>query len=694
MDRAELIRRGNIVFTEWTGEREVGCFLGNGRFGAVMASTGLNLRPEYQDDPGKNRSHYRHIRHWGRFALTSRYTGQGTSEDYILPLFRLCWEKEFQDISEYRQCHDLYDGVLRTRFAPAHGESISVVTWFDAVRKDLTGARIDASEGAAGDNRICLCVPTPFNPWGFTSDGEYTQDVSVGEEDGEWRITVSCADTLNQVRTQIHIRTDMAVERHGTGLWFRLHGGANSLLISVGEPVARDTTQDSLQRTMAQNHRQWKEIGWLEYPQDQMQRVWVRSMAYLLSSYDAKSEYVQPANGLGINGFPFNFVPDMANIAPALMMLGRWDIAAHWVEKFASEIEDMRDYARFLWPEAEGIFPPWQLNYGPYEGYHRPSAPMIFFYEAHNTGYLCKLAMEAAGHSGDAAWNQRVAYPLIRECAKFFAKFCHREQDGQWHLRWYPCMGRDEAGGVNKEDYLCTLIAAKYTFRAAIECRLDPDGAYARILSDGLAFSSLRSERGVLHTCRGCDDFGKQKHPIQLEGIANFPSEIRPSEEEEAAYRLRHDLTVEARVPRFYGWTLAELLLADTNMNNSDEWLRDWSLLRPSDNTDEGWVQFYESSGMHRSAFYTATHGMILLSLIRNCVNDFWGKLEIGACLPKDTCVRFGNIRTCLGITVSGTIDKGRATGSLTADRDTTFEWRGSRVSMRRGETITYNYTT
>lgn len=691
MDRSELVRRGNIVTTKWTGERNVGCYLGNGRFGAVMAATGLNLSPEQQEDPTRNRSHFRHISHWGRFNLISRHTQEETSADYLLPLFRLYWEKEYQNITEYRQCHDLYDGVLNTAFQPEIGGKISVTSWFDAVQRNLSGLIVEVSEDIVPDNRICLSVLTPFNPWEFLCQEEYTQSVTIENTGDQWKLTVSCVDTVNQKKTEVYIFTNMPVEEKETGLWFSLRGGLNKLFISVGDPVECDTADESLSRTKDKNHSMWEQIGWLDYAEEQMHTVWVRSMAYLLSSYDADCEYVQPAHCMGINGFPYNFVPDIANIAPALSMLGRGDISRHWVERFADTIEDMRRYARFLWPEADGIFPPWELNYGPIEGYHAPNAPMIFFYEAHNTGYLCKLAVEALEHSNDQSWNEKNAYPLIDECAKFFFRFCHKEADGLWHLTWHPCMGRDEAGGVNKDDYLCTLICAKYTFKAAIQYGFDRNGDYARILAEGLAFESLRSDRGTLHTCRGADDFGKQKHPVQLEGIACFPTEPHAFEEELAAFRLRHDITMDARTPKFHGWTLAQLLMVGTNLRDYEAWINDWNLLRPSNNTDEMWVQFYETSDVYRYAFYTATHGMVLQSLIRNCVNDYWGKLEIGACLAKDACVSFGDIRTRLGVSVSGKVENGQARGFILANRDTVFTFQNQEITMKRGESIEFN---
>jgi hypothetical protein len=253
-------------------------------------------------------------------------------------------------------------------------------------------------------------------------------------------------------------------------------------------------------------------------------------------------------------------------------------------------------------------------------------------------------------------------------------------------------MGRDEAGGVNKDDYLCTLITAKYTFQSAVACGLDRNGEYARILSEGLAFASLMSERGTLHTCRGADDFGKQKHPVQLEGAACFPTEPCALPEETAAFHLRHDITMNAKEPRFWGWTLAQLLMVGTNLGNYEEWRKDWNLIRPSDYTDERWIQFYESSGVYKAAFYTANHGMVLQSLIRNCVNDYWGKLEIGACLAKDACVSFGDIRTRLGVSVSGKVENGRASGSIKALRDADFEFRNQQFHMKRGAEMAFDF--
>lgn len=693
LNRGQLIRRGNIDITQWNGERTVGCYLGNGRFGAIMSSTGLNLSPEQQNDPTKNFSHFRHMNHWGRFRVNSPYTNEETCADYLLPFFSLYWMEEHRNIGKYRQLHDLYDGVLSTYFEPEDGGSFQLTEWFDSVNRNMFVLTIDVSGNTASENAICLGVHTSINPCRFLCRREYAQRVLVQKASTGYKIAVSCEETVNLSRTEMYIFSNMSAEETDHGLAFRLQKGKNILMISVDEPLRADTWEQSLMRTKEKNHAVWDSIGWLEYESDEMHTMWVRSMAYLLTSYDADSPMIQPANCMGINGFPYNFVPDIANIAPALMMLGRSDIPKHWVEKFYREIDDMRAYARRLWPEAEGVFPPWELNFGPIEGYHAPRVPVIFCYEAHNTGYLAKLAMDALSHSADEKWSKKYVYPLIDECAKFFIKFCFKEDDGFWHLKWYPCMGRDEAGGVNKDDYLCTLITAKYTFQAAVRLGLDHKKEYEKVLTEGLAFKPLLCERGTLHTCRGADDFGKQKHPVQLEGLASFPTENHPLKEEVAAYNLRYDITANAREPRFHGWTLAQLLMVGTNLKNYDEWKKDWDLIRPSDNTDENWIQLYETGSVYRYAFYTATHGMVLLSLIRNVVNDYWGKLEIGNCVSKDEIISFGDIQTGLGVSVSGKIEYGKASGIIKAYRDTTFEFQNDMITLKRNETKAFYFS-
>lgn len=741
MDRKELIRRGNVIITEYREAAEAGCYLGNGRFGAVFGSLGLNMSPVMQEKYAeKGQSQFMHMDHWGRFRFHSDAMDKETSADYILPLIKLHWEQEPGQVCRYRQCQDFYDGTLETDFGLESGERVRICNWFDMVNKNLAGIYInitgsetksmigdtaenkigeeaknpvgeeaentvgnaaekiggDAVENKPGNRtengrlRIKATAIQDFIPYPFLYKESTHQNIEVkvemNQNGSRGCISITCENTENDSKAVLFFYSSASAEACADGLLFSLSEGENRLFLSYGEPVNEQEADLSLDRTMEEWHRIWEESGWFDFPEETAQKLWIRSLAYLISSYADAAGAIQPTNGLTGNMFPFHFVQDMEYMAPALMMTGQGDIVKNWVEKFAKEIPAMQRYAKTLWPGAEGIYPPWELPYGPIEGYHSTSVPVIYCYEPHNAGYLCRLAKEAADVAGNPEWTERYVHPLVHEICEFYRAFCHKGEDGLWHFKWDPCIGQDEAGGRNKQDYLCSLYSAQYSFQTAVACGLDRDGSYGQILKDGLAFQSLYSERGTLHTAQDADDFGRQKHPVQLDGLAYFPVEKEPLPYERKAYALRHDITERAREPFYFGWTLGQFLLAGSNLKDAEGWRQDWAEIATSHYTDENWIQIYETSGEAEKSFYMTTHGMILQSLIRNYANDYWGELEIASCPVFDGEVSFGNIVTRLGVNVSGTVREEGIRMELVARRDCEFRLSGNVIQMKRGD--------
>lgn len=641
----ELVRRANVVRTELPSADDEGLYLGNGRFGASLSSLGLTRKP------------LSHLQYWGRFAFTSAIENTPTTADYILPGLNLEWENASDAVSEYRQEQDFYDGVLRTGFTTPDGKRLHVTGWFDSVQKDIAGFEIDLSDG----EYPIVCYPkSDFQVYPFVFRDKVRQTLSASGEGCDWCLEISYPASLNGAAAKFYVYSTAPVVADGDKVRFLIGKGRNKLYVKYGTPVGREDRMNSLDRSIDGWHRKWAKSAWMDFPEDEMQKVYVRSLAYLLSSYDdTETGLIQPTNGLSGYPFPFHFVQDLEYIAPALMMTGHNDIVKSWVEKFAGEIPMMQAYAKHLWPSSEGIYPPWELPFGEIEGYHQPTVPVAFCYEPHNVGYLCRLAKEAGDFERDPAWTDKYVKPLVKECCEFYLSACAKGEDGQWHLSWYPSIGQDEAGGRNKTDYLCSFYSARYCFQTAVEMGLDDDGRLGKILADGFAFDSLISSRGTWHTCHGADDFGIQKHPVQLDGLSYFPIEDAPLPTEVKAYELRHDITDRAREPYFFGWTLGQFLLTGSNMKDRDGWLDDWSKMVPSGYTDPDWIQIRETSFNKGASFYVTTHGMILQSLLRNYVNDYWGRLEVGACPVSNGTVRFGNIRTRLGVTVSGEAGKG-----------------------------------
>ena len=668
----ELVRRGNVVRVELPSPEDEGLYLGNGRFGAALSSLGLTRQP------------LSHLQYWGRFCFTSAIEHSPSTADYLLPSLTLEWEKAPEKVLAYHQEQDFYDGVLHTSFVGEEGRKVKVTSWFDAVEKDLAGFEIDLS---AGDFPLILFAKSGFQIYPFVFQDTVEQTLTVTPEGDNYRLELRYPASLNEAAAVFYLYSSAPVKVDGPTVSILPGKGLNKLYLRYGAPVTPADRANSLKRSVQGWHDKWAATGWMDFPEPEMQKVWVRSMAYLLSSYDdTETGLIQPTNGLSGYPFPFHFVQDMEYIAPALMMTGHRDIVKSWVEKFAGEIPEMQAYAKHLWPSSEGIYPPWELPFGSIEGYHEPGVPVAFCYEPHNVGYLCRLAKEAGDFEGDPSWTERYVKPVVTECCRFYLSACTQGEDGQWHLSWYPSIGQDEAGGRNKTDYLCSLYSAKYCFQAAVEMGLDADGKMAGILTEGLAFDSLLSDRGTWHTCHGADDFGIQKHPVQLDGLSYFPVEPAPLPTEAKAYALRHDITDRAREPYFFGWTLGQFLLSASNMKDASGWLEDWSKMVPSGYTDPDWIQIRETSRNTGASFYVTTHGMIGQSLLRNYVNDYWGTLDIAACPVSEGTVRFGNIATRLGVTVSGEAGKDGMKLTVVSPSDRELTINGEKVSLKKGE--------
>lgn len=689
MNMKDLIQRGNIC-TSACMKESPGRYLGNGRFGTVLSGFGLNEQPRRQNEnPLEGRSLFSHMSHWGRFRFVSDSTGGETVADYLLPLFRVYWEQEPKQTTMYRQYQDFYHGTVSTAFTNEKGQNIRVTGWTDMVEKNLSCFTVQLSDG---EYPIRMDAVTEFIPYAFLYKKRTRQSVKVTKVGEGWKLTICCGDTVNRRSSEVYLYTNADVEPGQDGVRIVAKAGKTDLLISYGSPVREMNAEESLKRTNHAWNWLWERTGWFSFPDDRAQQMWVRSMAYLLSSYTDSECGIQPTSGLSGNMFPFHFVQDMGYIAPALMMMGHVDIVRFWLEKFAGEIPEMRAYAKHLWQEAKGIYPPWELPFGTMDDYHRPCVPVVYCYEPHNVGYLCRMAAETAEYLQDDNWTQRVAVPLIRECAVFYRAFASKGSDSFWHLKWYPCVGQDEAGGQNKSDYLCSLYSAKYCFTAMVRFGLDEDGEYAEILRDGLCFETLISGRGTFHTARGADDFGRQKHPVQLDGITYMPTECEALQPERLAYRLRHEITDGAKIPYYEGWTLGQFLLAGTNLGDTAGWKQDWGQMHPANYTDPGWVQIYETSGQTEKSFYMATHGLVLQSLIRNYVNDYWNRIDIAACPVFGDGVAFGNIQTRLGVVVSGKIKNGVCSYEITAQKACHVNIGDSLHELCDGDTIYGTY--
>mgnify|MGYP000027150294 FL=1 len=669
-DVKSVVEAGDICRTEYIYSPVLPLNQGNGRFGSSFSQLGLHVPPALsQSDNKYGNTHFMHIEHYGRGKFNA---------DYLLPLLKIYWNNVFSSISSYRQHQSFYDGTIETSFID-NGHSVKVRTWFDALDKDLSCISIDTDK-----NALYTVVLEPEKILSLHYGQEVSQSVSIVKENSNWKFSLSCLGK----QFVFFVKTNAKGIVEDGKLFLTIRGKSNNIQIFYKGKSDVSLVQ-SLQQTKDWWHQQWEKTSCIKFSDPNVQKMWIRSMALFLATFNDDKLGLAPPTGFAGNSWPFPFPQDLSYIHSVLLSTGNMDIAKSWIEYFSERIEGMKAYTKRLL-KVDGILFPWVFPYGPFEGFHDPIPPNKFYYEIHNSGYLAKMAYETSIYVNNVEWTKKYALPLIREAAIFYKSISYKESDGLWHLFVEPSMGQDEKGGFNQKDYLCALYSAKYCFQKAIVCGLDDKGEYKKILKDGLAFASLKSEQGFYYSCqgRGVKDFGQQKHPVQLNELAFLPMGERVSEEALNAYNLRYKITQDAQIPYFYGWTLGEFLLAGSRVGNTDEWLKDWNNMLKSDYIDPNYIQIYETSKAHNMSYYVTTNGLIVQSLINNLVCDWYGELEIAKCYPWLSDVHFKNIHSLMGVSISGSIVNREIKLYLHAWKDTSFYLRGKKVTLKKGDKV------
>ncbi len=592
------------------------------------------------------------------------YTRAQFGSDYLLPLTHIYWNTTFNEVKDYTQHQSFYDGTIHTSFT-VEDTRFKICTWFDAVDKDVAAIKINVK----GSRRPVVAV-VPEEVMNLHYNQRVPQQISLSRHGKNcWQVKLQSEGKEGV----FYVTTNADVDESGNRLLLTLKEGDNDILVSYKHPTGLSASH-SLKRTVSWWHKKWENTMCLTFPDSDVQRMWVRSMALFLQSYGPEKLGMAPPCTWAGNSWPFPYPQDLSYVHTMFLTSGNIDIAKAWVEYFAERVDGMKSYTKRML-NREGIMAPWVFPYGDFEGYHYPSPPNKFYYEIHNSGYMARMAYETSLFVNDPEWTRRYAYPLIEETARFYRSIATRRSDGYWHLFVEPSMGQDERGGFNQNDYLCALYSAKYCFQKAVECRLDKNGEYAQILNDKLAFKTLKSPDGYYYSCAGSgpDDWGKQKHPVQLNELAFLPTEHQPSQEALKVYQQRYDITMDASKPYFYGWTLGEFLLSGSRVGDTEGWLKDWNNLLPSGYVDKDFLQIYETSKTWNMTYYVITNGLVAQSLVNNLICDWYGKLEVAKCYPWDEETYINNLHSKLGVTISGTIDKRHAKLSLKAWKDCCF---------------------
>lgn len=623
----------DVVRNHWPVEVEksINLYLGTGRCGGCFDSYGLqHLDPLSPVTRRISRTWLAHgeVWHRGRHGL-----------DNQVPLAHLRWDTPPGLPSHYRQHLELAAGRLTTEFtgeafrytltaftspAAAERDVLSFhLTWSGTQRPSLVFAPVTVFASDYSGELVALSTPA-------VAGARVTLDLRRGNSHG-----LTLAACGGDLRPKV-VGDQIIIELNADS-------GSGTLHLALG-PATRaaelHASLDRLASVSATAVRSAAEAAWharwgstqLEIAQPEHRALAWRSLYHILCSYAPDVRCPAPPMGFTGNGWGYHFPQDLSYVHPALNQHGHTDITRAHVEFYHSRIDNQRALTREIY-DRPGICWSWEFPIGPDARLFRPEdggAPNEFQYEVHNAAYPARMADDTAAALGDPAWTREIAWPVIRESARFLASCLSLESDGTFSFQVTPSMGQDEFGGQNAKNYLCALFATEYTLGRAValarELGLsDTESAHwEHVLQAGLAYRRLLMPERGFYAANEPITFvpRQQKHPVQLNPLWILPFK-KIDEPTRQAYLQRRVICSTERdnqrhpgVPTgFYdGWTLFAFQLSAATSGDAVGLAHELSEMLPSRLVDPNHIAIYESSG-YWCPYYTTSMGLFLQAI-------------------------------------------------------------------------------
>jgi len=275
---------------------------------------------------------------------------------------------------------------------------------------------------------------------------------------------------------------------------------------------------------------------------------------------------------------------------------------------------------------------------------------------AYMTGFAMNQCWWRYLYTLDEDWLRSTGYPIIRDCALFYADFMKRGDDGLYHI--FPSnQGEDGFSGEARDfrDRTQVMQHARYCLRAAVRASeaLDDDGDLRALWRDRLEHAA--PDNGPF-----ADDFAgtisPQADPAALEGLERVCYEANPPEFRVGRpYRPQPQQYDETQPPTFplspdwYSWYFGKLPWAMMAALRTGEFIADRDLPEFR-RTVVAWRRPNGVPGAMSAANYGRLGAMgealgIVAPLQEMMLQSWDGALRIFPAWPRTLDARFENLR-------------------------------------------------
>ncbi len=398
--------------------------------------------------------------------------------------------------------------------------------------------------------------------------------------------------------------------------------------------------------------------------------------------------------GLGSTGlWPFEFPQDVAWMFESYMGTGHADVVRGTAYYWSTILDQVKEFTRKYFKRDDGSavgggFYPWMCPAYDLSPMPAPPVDPPYANQLHNGAYPAFICYLYWKYTDDADYLRSVL-PVAHAAADFYVGISTYEPErDNYAIRYKPCMGQDELGSFNRDNYVCCVSSAAWTMDGVIEifraAGQEPDARWLHIQEKGYCFDTLTVDGLLTSYEGGVTPNPQQKHPAQLNVITLRPAKAAYGTPVFAAtHKRRYEYCLDAEKNFWMGWSLCSFLISSVRMKDEEAVRKDFGMLRanadvPRPMVDRHGLQMLETGGCSLGeSYYITSMCMVVTAMTELFLQSFDGNVcDILPVTLSDAPVAFDGLHSSFGFTASGCLRDGRAEVVLSVTRRTSVTLR------------------